>query len=86
MSARDTYLNFEAPETTGEWLKSIFSPSSNLSRFDNKKDNTALLNDIDEQSRLDEISSKKQKRLIFWGLGSVLVIGLGVGLYVAFKK
>ena len=80
-----TYSNFEAPETTGEWIKSILMPSSNLSRFD-KKDNTALLNDIDEQSRLDEISSKKQKRLIFWGLGSVLVIGLGVGLYVAFKK
>ena len=86
MNNTDTYSNFEFPDTAGGWIKSILSPSSNLSRFDNKKDNTALLNDIDEQSRLDEISSKKQKRLIFWGLGSVLVIGLGVGLYVAFKK
>lgn len=90
MNTQETYSN-AAPQGAGEWLKAIFMPSSNLSKLgEDKREREAMQAKVLEQGQLDakaaEEKAKKQKKIIFVGIGAILVVGLGVGMYYAFKK
>jgi hypothetical protein len=86
----ETYSN-AAPQGAGEWLKAIFMPSSNLDRVGaGQKEKEAkqqeLIANAQKESQQAEIDAKKRKKMVGLGIGVILVGGLAVGLYYAFKK
>jgi len=79
----ETYSYYEAPKSTGGWLKGIFMPHTLLEGLGKKKgeiDPNTLIN------KEDEAAKKKQQSIIYVGIGILVATGLGIGLYYAFKK
>ena len=81
-----TYSNAD-----GKFFRNLFMPHTILTdkkkESDAKKAQTAkLVQDGATRVQVGEVEDAQNKKMMYLGIGGLLVIGLGVGLYYAFKK
>ena len=81
----------ESGSWAGDVIKGIFMPHTNLEKIGKRERDAAakqeaILKELKAQNEQDEIKAKKQQKNIYIAIGAIVVVGLGVGLYFAFKK
>ena len=86
MKTDSTYSNAD-----GKFWRSLFMPHTILSDKKKEKDareaqSAKLIQDGATRVKVGEVEDAKNKKMMYLGIGGLLVIGLGVGLYYAFKK
>ena len=75
----------------GKFWKGLFMPHTILTDKSKEKkakevQNAKLIAAGAERVKEQDAKSKSQQKMMMYGIGSIVIVGLGVGLYYAFKK